>query len=222
MLGDNHQRSISAHTLHTLWQHLGHTHDLPWCLILRVEVDGVLGDQEFEVVMQAHGLRGSISCPAAFRPLVGKQFVAWRFGRPDTLVYAVRTAGCSAAAAEGWGVEAGCSTAAAEEEAVAEEEASEADVAPGINSLRQLLQQKQWRVRAYTASACATTGTLAVTTGGTEEGSMPGGQPGKRQCIQVGCPVRHPARHTPHPTSPPLGTPIIRLYTIPLGKIRTI
>ena len=66
-----------------------------------MEVDGVLGERH-EAVMQGGVGRGCyILCAPAFRPLVGKQGVAWRFMQPDTLVYAVRTAGCSAAATEG-------------------------------------------------------------------------------------------------------------------------
>ena len=87
-----------------LWRHLGYTHDLPWSLGLRVEVDSVLGDLEArqEVVMRRTASGNVyVPCAAAFRPLVGMQFAAWRFMQPDTLVYAVRTAGCSAAAAEG-------------------------------------------------------------------------------------------------------------------------
>ena len=84
-----------------LWQHLGYTHDLPWSLGLRVEVDGVLGDEVHQVVMRSWregNVSTYVSCVAAFRPLVGKQYVAWRFMWPDTLVCAV---GTSAAEAEG-------------------------------------------------------------------------------------------------------------------------
>ena len=78
-------------------------------------MDGVLGELQHEVVMwKSRGKASTIvSCVAAFRPLMGKQLVAWRFMRPDTLVCAVRTAGCHGAAAEE-DEEAGCKSAAAE------------------------------------------------------------------------------------------------------------
>ena len=96
-----------------LWQHLGRTPSLPWRLGLRVEVDGVLGERRKAVMKEGVCQSRYIKCAAAFRPLMGKQCVAWRFLPPDTLVFAVKTpAGRSAAAAEG-GQEAGCSTAAA-------------------------------------------------------------------------------------------------------------
>ena len=70
-------------------------------------MDGVLGELQHEVVMwKSRGKASTIvSCVAAFRPLMGKQLVAWRFMRPDTLVCAVRTAGCHGAAAEEEGEE---------------------------------------------------------------------------------------------------------------------
>ena len=76
-------------------------HVLPWDLSLQVEVDGVLEGETHQVKMISNsGSRAAISCTAAFRPLVGKQFVAWRFTPPSTLTYAVKTPGCSEAAAE--------------------------------------------------------------------------------------------------------------------------
>ena len=81
-----------------LLEHLGHVHDLPRSLGLRVEVDGVLGEQVHDAVVKGDSY---VFCAAAFQPLVGKQYVAWRFIRPDTLVCAVKIAGCSVAAAGG-------------------------------------------------------------------------------------------------------------------------
>ena len=110
---------------HSLWQQLGQMHDLPWSLSLRVEVDGVLGDRVHRVVMRRHG-RGaaSITCTAAFRPLVGKQYVAWCFIQPDTLVYAVRTAGVTEATVPA-AASHDASAAAAEEEVEQDEEEEE-------------------------------------------------------------------------------------------------
>ena len=82
-----------------LWRHLGCTPSLPWNLDLRVEVDGVLKEQRHGVVMWRGGNASTyVACAAAFRPLVGKQLVAWRFMLPTTLVCAVKEAGCCRAA----------------------------------------------------------------------------------------------------------------------------
>ena len=88
-----------------LWQHLGPTPSLPWSLGLRVEVDGVLEDEVHDALIKTYPTGSStyLFCAAAFRPLVGKQYVAWRFIQPDTLVCAVKTAGCSVASAGGGG-----------------------------------------------------------------------------------------------------------------------
>ena len=71
---------------------LGHVHSLPWGVSLRVEVAGVLGEQEYEVDVRDCRASGGarIRCAPAFRPLVGKQVVAWRFMPPRTLVFAVK------------------------------------------------------------------------------------------------------------------------------------
>ena len=72
--------------------HLGYTPSLPWPLKLRVEVDGVLGSRVHEVVMHSRHLACAVSCAPAFCPLVGMQFISWRFMRQtSTLVFAVRT-----------------------------------------------------------------------------------------------------------------------------------
>ena len=80
-----------------LWHHLGYTHSLPWPLKLRVEVDGVLESQVHEVVMRREDPTrrtngATVTCAAAFFPLAGMLFVAWRFmQQTSTLVFAVRT-----------------------------------------------------------------------------------------------------------------------------------
>ena len=58
---------------------------------LQVEVDGVLlPEAHTVVVVRDRSSTARISCAGAFRPLVGKQFLAWRFsGNPcATLVFA--------------------------------------------------------------------------------------------------------------------------------------
>ena len=103
-------QSISTFSLR---HHLGPMPALPWSLGLRVEMDGALGEERYEAVMRGNGHGGAhVYCYPAFKPLLGKQFVAWRL-MAGTLVFAVQTAGCSMAAAER-GEEAGCSMAAAE------------------------------------------------------------------------------------------------------------
>ena len=66
------KRSIPAIAL---WRHLGYTHDLPWSVGLRVEVDGVLQDQVHKVLMRSpgrnHARACAVSCAAAFYPLAG-------------------------------------------------------------------------------------------------------------------------------------------------------
>ena len=122
--------------IHTLWKHLVSTPSLPMNLSLRVEVDGVLEDRVHRVVMRSHCSGGAwITCAPAFRPLVGKQHVAWRLLLPNTLVYAVRTAAGPAATSHGMAAR---HTAAAagvveedeweEEEEVGEEEEWEEEV----------------------------------------------------------------------------------------------
>ena len=150
-----------------LWRHLGYTHDLPWTLGLRVEVDRVLAEEVHEAVVKKYnnGATTFLFCAAAFRPLVGKQYVAWRFIWPDTLVCAVKTAGCSVAAAGGGGEEA--------EEEEQEEEEEEEDAVP--------LHVKQ-RQQPHTASKRGATGTLADL----EEARGPGMLDIKRQRLQVG------------------------------------
>ena len=146
-----------------LLEHLGHVHDLPRSLGLRVEVDGVLGEQVHDAVVKGDSY---VFCAAAFQPLVGKQYVAWRFIRPDTLVCAVKIAGCSVAAAGGGG----------EEEEEAQHAASGTPPTPlGIR------QQQPLARHAHTASKRGATGTLADL----EEARRPSMLVRKHQILQV-------------------------------------
>ena len=86
-----------------------------------MEVDGVLGERHDAVIQGGVGRGRYVLCAPAFRPLVGKQHVAWRFMQPDTLVYAVRMAGATEAAVLA-ATSHDASAAAAEEEEEQEEE----------------------------------------------------------------------------------------------------
>ena len=112
--------------INTLGEHLGSTPSLPWSLGLRVEVDGVLGDEVHQVVVRRQG-RGAYIPGAVFLPLVGMQHVGWGFIRPDTLVYAVRTAAGPTATSRGMAARHRASAAAAEVEGVKDEEEWEED-----------------------------------------------------------------------------------------------
>ena len=114
----NHSHSLP---ISTLFGHLGRMPTFPWHLVLRVEVDGVLEPRCHDLVLGPR--QNHVQCIPAFRPLVGKQFVAWRFMQPATLVFAVKTpggaprgrgaaAGSSRAAPRGSGAAAGSSGAA--------------------------------------------------------------------------------------------------------------
>ena len=86
-------RGYNEQAIHVpaLWHHLGLKRRLPWHLSLRVELDGLLEERVHPAVVHADGgACGHVSCSTAFRLLVGKQFVAWRFMQPHTLVFAVK------------------------------------------------------------------------------------------------------------------------------------
>ena len=96
-------------------------------------MDGVLGGQRHRAVLRVYGqTRGAtVTCAHAYRPLVGMQHVAWRFMRPDTLVYAVRTAGCSGAVSGPADATTLSASAADEEDEGKEEEEEEEEVEEG-------------------------------------------------------------------------------------------
>ena len=74
---------------------------------LQVEVDGVLlPEAHTVVVVRDRSSTARISCAGAFRPLVGKQFLAWRFisSPPATRVFAVKGWGGGGAGEGGGGV----------------------------------------------------------------------------------------------------------------------
>ena len=174
-----------------LWQHLGPTPSLPWSLGLRVEVDGVLEDEVHDALIKTYPTGSStyLFCAAAFRPLVGKQYVAWRFIQPDTLVCAVKTAGCSVASAGGGGGEV--------EEQEEEEEEEEEDAIPLLAKQRQQPhtalkrcatgppplppRQQPLTSHAHTASKHGATGTL----GDLEEARGPSMPVRKHEQLQV-------------------------------------
>ena len=159
-----------------LWKQLGRKHDLPWSLSLRVVVDGAPRAQLHAAVMRGDRNGGAhIHCGPAFRPLAGKQLVAWRFMRPDTLVCAVRTPGCSAAAAEG-GEEAGCSMAAAE--------GGDEGAAPLVSSISRQPRRQVPATHTPSAPNRAASHTLPPTPAGLKEAR--GGQARKRQHLLVG------------------------------------
>ena len=149
-----------------LWRHLGYTPSLPWSLGLRVEVDGALEEQRHQAVLRVYEKSGgsAVTCAPAFRPLAGKQHVAWRFMRPDTLVYAVRTPGCSAEATE-----------RGEEEEGA---------APLVSSISRQPRRQVPATHTPSAPNRAAAHTLSPTPAGLEDAS--GGQARKRQRLQVG------------------------------------
>ena len=78
-----------------LWQQLGYIPECPWSVGLQVELDGVLLPEVHPVMVRDRASESNlrISCAAAFRPVVGKHFVAWRLivGSATILVFAVQT-----------------------------------------------------------------------------------------------------------------------------------
>ena len=143
-------RMVPCFPVAELWQHLACTPSLPWSLDLRVEVDGVLEEEVHEAEMQVYASGGAyIKCDAAFRPLMGKRHVAWRFMQPDTLVFAVRTAGCSAAeggpAATATSLGASAHEEEEEEEEVVGEEGGEEEEEEGV--CRRVMTKQPVRLR---------------------------------------------------------------------------